>query len=95
MSGEAGGGLFYPDSAEEVCECNICPAPATCSEFGRCTLEQDLPHEPFWNLLPMGGGRRWKKPPWECGWHGWVEEEKCGDCIREHAEYLETGRWEQ
>ena len=25
--------------AEAVRKCNACPAPATCSEFGHCTLE--------------------------------------------------------
>ena len=27
--------------AETVRRCNACPAPATCSEFGRCTLEAE------------------------------------------------------
>ncbi len=27
--------------AEAVRKCNACPAPATCSEFGRCTLEAE------------------------------------------------------
>ena len=54
--------------------------------------ETPLPHEPFWNLLPRGGTFR-GKPPWKCTWHGWVEDERCGKCVREHAEYLETGTW--
>jgi hypothetical protein len=53
--------------------------------------ETALPHEPVWNLLPFGGRR--DKPPWKCDWHGWVEDERCGECKREHAEYRETGNW--
>jgi len=52
-----------------------------------------LPHQPVWNLLPMGGRAR-GKPPWKCTWHGWVEDERCARCHREHAEYLETGTWQ-
>ena len=52
-----------------------------------------LLHEPVWNLLPRGGTGR-AKPPWKCTWHGWVEDERCSRCIREHADYLATGTWE-
>ena len=51
-----------------------------------------LPHSPIWNLLPRGGTGR-SKPPWKCTWHGWIEDERCARCQREHAEYLETGTW--
>ncbi len=51
-----------------------------------------LPHEPVWNLLPRNG-RSPGKIPWKCSWHGWVEDELCGECRREHAEYRETGNW--
>ena len=57
----------------------------------RPECETPLPHEPAWNLLPMGGRR--EKPPWKCTWHGWVEDERCAGCRREHSEYLETGTW--
>jgi hypothetical protein len=55
----------------------------------RPACETPLPHEPAWNLLPFGG--RARKPPWKCEWHGWVEDEKCAACRREHREYLDTG----
>lgn len=58
----------------------------------RPTCETPLPHEPVWNLLPRGGTGR-GKPPWKCTWHGWVEDEYCGECKREHAEWRETGTW--
>lgn len=60
----------------------------------RPTCETPLPHEPVWNLLPMGGNQGRPKPPWKCTWHGWVEDETCGECKREHSEYRETGTWE-
>ena len=48
-----------------------------------------LPHEPMWNLIP-----RLPQPvPWECTWHGTVNEVMCGECRREHTEYRETGTW--
>lgn len=48
-----------------------------------------LPHDPMWNLIP----RRWPEP-WPCGWHGTVSGERCAECVREAAEYRETGTWE-
>jgi len=59
----------------------------------RPECETPLAHEPAWNLLPLGGARDRKKPPWKCTWHGWVEDERCAACKREHAEWLETGTW--
>ena len=59
----------------------------------RLECETPLPHDPVWNLLPMGGRAR-GKPPWKCTWHGWVEDERCAACRREHAEYLKTGTWD-
>jgi hypothetical protein len=59
----------------------------------RPECETPLPHEPVWNLLPMGGQAGRDRPPWKCTWHGWVEDERCAACKREHAEYLETGAW--
>lgn len=59
----------------------------------RPTCETPLPHEPVWNLLPMGGKQGRPRPPWKCDWHGWVEDDLCGECRREHAEYRETGTW--
>lgn len=50
--------------------------------------EEPLPHLPIWNLL-----RRSRLIPWKCTWHGWIEEPLCAECVREHAEYLETGTW--
>ena len=48
-----------------------------------------LPHDPMWNLIP----RRNQAVPWECSWHGTIETVLCGECHREHAEYLERGTW--
>ena len=59
----------------------------------RPECETPLPHLPVWNLLPLGGRGR-DKPPWKCGWHGWVEDDRCARCHREHIEYLATGTWE-
>ena len=50
-----------------------------------------LPHAPMWNLIPR---RREPGQPYACGWHGTVEGESCRECVREHAEYLETGTWQ-
>lgn len=47
-----------------------------------------LPHDPIWNLIPR---RRPQPVPWECSWHGTINAERCEECHREHAEYLETG----
>lgn len=49
-----------------------------------------FPHDPMWNLIP----RRLGMGPWECSWHGTVGGDRCGECHREHAEYLEAGTWE-
>ena len=48
-----------------------------------------LPHDPMWNLIPRKRG-----VPFTCSWHGTVEVDSCGECVREHAEYMETGAWE-
>jgi hypothetical protein len=48
-----------------------------------------FPHDPLWNLIP----RTAQAVPWECGWHGTIEEVACAECRREHAEYLERGTW--
>ena len=48
-----------------------------------------LPHEPIWNLIP----RRMQPVPWECTWHGTVNEGLCAECRREHDEYRATGTW--
>jgi hypothetical protein len=48
-----------------------------------------LPHAPMWNLIP-----RRADVPYECGWHGVTVTGGCPECVREHAEYLETGTWE-
>ena len=50
-----------------------------------------LPHWPVWNLIP----RRSQPVPWECTWHGTVNEVLCAECCREHAEYRETETWTQ
>ena len=48
-----------------------------------------LPHEPLWNLIPRGVRVR----SWNCTWHGLISEATCGECLREYAEYRETGTW--
>jgi hypothetical protein len=48
-----------------------------------------LPHDPMWNLIPRHVG-----VPYECSWHGLQVTGSCPECVREHAEYLETGTWE-
>jgi len=58
----------------------------------RPECETPLPHQPVWNLLPRGGTGR-MTPPWKCTWHGWIEDERCSRCHREHSEYQETGTW--
>lgn len=50
-----------------------------------------LPHEPMWNLIPR---HRPQPVPWECTWHGTVNEAACAECRREHAEYRATGTWQ-
>jgi hypothetical protein len=50
-----------------------------------------LPHEPAWNLVPCTG----QSVPWECTWHGTQDTPECARCIREHAEYMASGTWEE
>lgn len=48
-----------------------------------------LPHDPMWNLIP-----RFADKPYECSWHGLQVTGSCPECVREHAEYLASGTWE-
>lgn len=87
----------YGDTVEgDYDRCPACKVPysklSSRHRLKRPECETSLPHDPVWNLLPMGGRGR-DKPPWKCTWHGWVEDERCAECRREHAEYLATGAW--
>jgi hypothetical protein len=92
--------LDRPYGGDGDYRCDRCPAchvpykelPAR-HHLKRPECETPLLHEPVWNLLPRGGTAR-DRPPWKCTWHGWVEEDRCAKCHREHAEYLEKGTWE-
>jgi hypothetical protein len=48
-----------------------------------------LPHDPMWNLIP-----RRANVPYLCGWHGVTVTGGCPECVREHAEYMAAGTWE-
>jgi hypothetical protein len=87
----------YGDTVEgDYDRCPACKVPYSKlparHRLKRPECETALPHQPVWNLLPRNG-RPSGKVPWKCTWHGWVEDERCGECKREHAEYLGTGNW--
>jgi hypothetical protein len=48
-----------------------------------------LPHAPMWNLIP-----RRADVPYLCDWHGITVTGGCPECVREHAEYRESGTWQ-